>query len=309
MDEKIKTHGVMNKNDGNTHEVQRSTLLEIAAQLEEAAASASSPTMSKRAMTQSLTERLASSIANYPDVRRSVYVKVLVTTGYYKERNAQKIVKSAYDKSKSIAANRPYTEAAKPKITSSSFMSNFTNREVVNPTQPNPPTKQTPVSVSYLSDYVKLLPETLPRPICAIVRPEERSEAMQINLQRLRNELFLPGTDRFIKQLRYQAPVTSNNPFGLYQLAAPHREKIRYGAIWDAIGNNDIPPLWFPAILPYLAEEGLLEYYKVESDLVAELEQARQTYLSDGVLQAYDRKSTFIPRTKPPHAPDGYVCT
>jgi hypothetical protein len=103
MDEKIKTHGAMNKNDGNTHEVQRSTLLEIAAQLEEAAASASSPTMSKRAMTQSLTERLASSIANYPDVRRSVYVKVLVTTGYYKERNAQKIVKSAYDKSKSIA--------------------------------------------------------------------------------------------------------------------------------------------------------------------------------------------------------------
>lgn len=160
-----------------------------------------------------------------------------------------------------------------------------------------------------LTEYVKLLPETLPRPIRTIVRPKERSEAMKNNLQNLRNELFLPDTDRFIRQLRYQAPSTSNNPYGLYQPSAPNTEKSCYAEIWGAIGNNNIPPLWFPAILPYLAEEGLLEYYNVNPDLVIKFEQIRQTYLSDGLLQAYDRNSLFIPTTKPPHAPDGYVYT
>jgi hypothetical protein len=165
----------------------------------------------------------------------------------------------------------------------------------------------TPIPECNLTEYVRALPETLPRPIRSIVRPEKRSEVMQINLQRLRNELFLPDTDRFVKQSRYQAPVTSDNPYGMYQLSASNPEKQRYGLIWDAIGNNNIPPLWFPAILPYLAEEGLLEYYKVNIGLVGELEQIRQTYLSDGVLPVYDRNSTFIPMTKPPHAPDSYV--
>ncbi len=297
----------MNKNDGDTHEVQRSTLLEIAAQLEEAAASASSATMSKRAMTQSLTERLAIGIASHPDVRRSVYVKVLVTTGYYQERNAQKIVKKAYDKSKSIVAGRLDMEAMKPTVTRSSVLRDLARREPINTTPPNPPTEQTLVSVRDLSEYVLALPETLPRPIRSIVRPEKRSEAMQVNLQRLRNELFLPDTDRFVKQLRYQAPVTSDNPYGMYQFSTSNAEKQRYGALWDAIGNNQVPPLWFPEILPYLAEEGLLEYYKVNIGLVRELEHIRQTYLSDGVLQAYDRNNTFIPMTKPLHASDSYV--
>lgn len=265
--------------------------------------------VTERSVGDTLARFLARGMADNPDsdITDTAYIQEYIQSGFTRF-TAKRIVVKARALSKTMKA-RPVEEAARPITTIDTRPVTPGHRISVPAPVPTYPQPATVIPECNITDYVKVLPETLPRPIRTIVQPEERSKAKQINLQNLHNELFLTGTDRFIKQLRYQAPVTSNNPFGLYQLAAPNPEKIRYGAIWDAIGNNDIPPLWFPAILPYLAEEGLLEYYKVNTGLVAELEQARQTYLSDGVLQAYDRLSTFIPKTKPPYAPDGYVCT
>lgn len=304
MNEKRKTHGAM-----TIHQI-----FEIDAKIGDLYKNGEPGVVAERSVGTAIAKLMARRMANggKAHIGDGAHVQQLMQCGFAKT-TAKRIVKKA----RNLATDLPPMPDPKGTPPAPQETSRPSPKEKVADSRQNVPSvprpdsnlPAAPIPESDLTDYVKALPETLPLPICTIARPEVQSTVKQVNLQNLHNELFSPGTDRFIKQLRYQAPVTSNNPFGLYQLAAPHREKIRYGAIWDAIGNNDIPPLWFPAILPYLAEEGLLEYYKVEPDLVAELEQARQTYISDGVLQAYDRKSTFIPRTKPPHAPDGYVCT
>ena len=133
------------------------------------------------------------------------------------------------------------------------------------------------------SDYVRALPGTLPKP-SKIWAPEYNlKEKKKISLKTVRPDLF--GRE-FDKSLNGLDDVTPGNAFGRFN---PNPIIGKYPGVWDGVGYFDVPPTILAECLPYLAEEGLLEFHKVPLSAVLELEDLRQMYIRKGQIQAYDR--------------------
>jgi hypothetical protein len=134
-----------------------------------------------------------------------------------------------------------------------------------------------------LTEYVRKLPDTLPKPIRNIPVEYNVKERKKVSLASLRPDIF----DReFEKSLRSLAPVTPGNAFGRYD---PNPDLDKYPHTWDAVGNYHVPPNILAECLPYMAEEGLLEFHKVPLRAVQELEELRQLYIKKGMIGEYDR--------------------
>jgi hypothetical protein len=134
-----------------------------------------------------------------------------------------------------------------------------------------------------ITEYVRKLPATLPKPIRKIPVEYNIKERKKVSLMSLRPDIF----DReFERSLRGLAPVTPGNAFGRYD---PNPDLDKYPHIWDAVGNYHVPPNILAECLPYMAEEGLLEFHKVPLYAVQELEELRQLYIKKGLIGEYDR--------------------
>ena len=133
------------------------------------------------------------------------------------------------------------------------------------------------------SDYVLSLPDTLPKPIKTWAPEYNLKEKKKISLKTVRPDLF--GRE-FDKSLNGLCDVTPGNAFGRFN---PNPIIGKYPGVWDGVGFFEVPPTVLAECLPYLAEEGLLEFHKVPLSAVLELEDLRQMYIRKGQIPAYDR--------------------
>ncbi|PZD81817.1 hypothetical protein DN052_01705 [Acidithiobacillus ferrooxidans] len=133
------------------------------------------------------------------------------------------------------------------------------------------------------SDYVGALPGTLPKPIKLWAPEYNRKEKKKISLKTVRPDLF--GRE-FDKSLNGLAAITPGNALGRFN---PNPIISKYPGVWDGIGYYDVSPDLLAECLPYLAEEGLLEFHNVPLSAVLELEEMRQMYIEKGLIQPYDR--------------------
>ncbi len=134
-----------------------------------------------------------------------------------------------------------------------------------------------------LSDYVRALPDTLPKPRKVWACEFKIKVKKEISLKTVRSDLF--GRE-FDKSLNGLAKVAPGNAFGRFN---PNPVIGKYSEVWDGVGYFDVPPDVLAECLPYLAEEGLLEFHKVPLVAVRELEEMRQLYIEKGRIQDYDR--------------------
>ncbi|WP_428946854.1 hypothetical protein ACQUQQ_08615 [Acidithiobacillus ferrooxidans] len=133
------------------------------------------------------------------------------------------------------------------------------------------------------SDYVRSLPDVLPKPNRAW-EPEHNIKVKKaISLKTVRPELF--GRE-FDKSLNGLDAVTPGNALGRFN---PNPIIGKYPGVWDGVGYFDVPETVLAECLPYLAEEGLLEFHNVPLSAVLALEEIRQVGIDQGRIQAYDR--------------------
>lgn len=286
MNEKRKTHGAM-----TIHQI-----FEIDAKIGDLYKNGEPGVVAERSVGTAIAKLMARRMANSgkAHIDDVAHVQQLMQCGFAKT-TAKRIVKKA----RNLATDLPPMPDPKGTPPATQETSHPSPKEKVANSHQNVPSVPRPdsnlpattISESDLTDYVKALPETLPRPKQIRERENNIKTRGFFTLKTLRNEFF--ATEKFTEAVKYHAKITSENPFGSYQLAAGAAEKRRYAALWDAIGHNDVPPIWFPAILPYLAEEGLLEYHQVGLELVKTLEEQRQSLIRHGLLQEYNRDVPF----------------
>lgn len=104
--------------------------------------------------------------------------------------------------------------------------------------------------------------------------PEKPAHKRGDNLSRNYPEIFA-GYERF----NHKRKETPENEKGAYFASNP--EIIRYGNIWQAVGFQMVPED-LPKILPELQATGLLELYRVDADVIRELEEERKVLLDAG---------------------------
>jgi hypothetical protein len=244
-------------------------------------------------MADFLSRKLARSIAHHPDVRNNAYIRELVDNGFAK-RNAQKIVWAARKLSRSIPVDTSVIHAspAGPATTHGSEIA-----------RASPATAKVPAASGMggggekgdsfpvawsdpcgnWSDYVRSLPDALPRPVRTWAEEHKIKVKKEISLKTVRPDLF--GRE-FNKSLNGLVSRSPDNALGRFN---PNPIIGKYPGVWDGVGYFDVPETVLAECLPYLAEEGLLEFHKVPLSAVLALEEIRQVGIDQGQIQAYDR--------------------
>ena len=221
---------------------------------------------------------------------RSEYVQSLIRGGFHRS-TAFEIVKIAFEMAaeRHEIAMRKIPSAAKHASTQSGSMVSVTATVPVASGCENEGKKGKAFPVAYSdpdgnwSDYVSALPDTLPKPSKVWATEYNLKEKKKISLKTVRSDLF--GRE-FDKSLNGLAAITPGNALGRFN---PNPIIGKYSEVWDGVGYFDVPPDVLAECLPYLAEEGLLEFHKVPLSAVLELEDLRQMYIRKGQIQAYDR--------------------
>ena len=132
------------------------------------------------------------------------------------------------------------------------------------------------------SDYVLSLPDALPRPRRTWEPEHDINIKKKISLKTVRPDLF---GDEFDKSLNGLVKGVAGNALGRFN---PNPIIGKYPGVWSGIGHFDVPDTVLAECLPYLAEEGLLEFHKVPLSVVRELEEMRQVGIDQGRIPAYD---------------------
>ena len=240
-------------------------------------------------MADFLSRKLARSIAHHPDVRNSAYIRELVDNGFAK-RNAQKIVWTARKLSRSMPVD-PSVIHAGPATTHGSEIAHASpaTAKVAAASGLSGRDKDLTFPVAWSdpcgnwSDYVLSLPDALPRPTKLWAAEYDMKVKKTISLKTVRPDLF--GRE-FDKSLDGLVAMTPGNAFGRFN---PNPIIGKYPGVWDGVGYYDVPDIILAECLPYLAEEGLLEFHDVPASAVRILEDLRQLRISKGEIRAYDR--------------------
>jgi hypothetical protein len=281
--------------------------LELVERLDKIATVGAPSVIPNKDLANFISSKLAKSIAYHPDVRNTAYIQELMDSGFTK-RNAQKIVWQARSLAKKMSVDIPVIQPvrdrpaasieASTKPVDSAPSSSVGEKGKRESEARTAGAAGAAVAVAagaagaevagadadgVLTEYVRKLPATLPKPIRKIPVEYNIKERKKVSLASLRPDIF----DReFEKSLRGLAPVTPGNAFGRYD---PNPDLDKYPHTWDAVGNYHVPPNILAECLPYMAEEGLLEFHKVPLRAVQELEELRQLYIKKGLIGEYDR--------------------
>ena len=243
-------------------------------------------------MADFLSRKLARSIAHHPDVRNNAYIRELVDNGFAK-RNAQKIVWAARKLSRSMPVDPSviHASSAGPATTHGSEIVHASPATAKVPAASGMSGREKdltfPVAWSdpcgNWSEYVRSLPDVLPKPNRTWAEENSIKVKKVISLKTVRPELF--GRD-FNQSLNGLVSCTPDNALGRYN---PNSIIGKYPGVWNGVGYFDVPETVLAECLPYLAEEGLLEFHKVPLSAVLALEEIRQVGIDQGRIQAYDR--------------------
>ncbi|MBN6739906.1 hypothetical protein JKG47_05030 [Acidithiobacillus sp. MC6.1] len=150
-------------------------------------------------------------------------------------------------------------------------------------------------ALGHLSDYVLAFPETLPKPSQILPFEPQIKIREKTTLKSIREDLFTQEYG-LTRRLENRAEITAMNPCGFFEPnghtgsgAAAIEDFGLFTAMRGAIGEWRIDQPQLAEFLPYLADEGLLEYHSVSLKAVRKLEDMRQRLIANGTIQEYDR--------------------
>ncbi len=270
----------------------------------------------KRLEIKALKEQIARTMALSPTLPDSYYVYRLVDKGF-KLATGRRIVKKARAMSATIEVpvliQQPATKpspvpasggvvvAGKEKGTEATVSA---ASPVITPAVPEEPGAKPNLEITYennshalghWSDYILTLPETLPKPSQSLAYEPQIKVRQKTTLKSIRKDLFTQEYG-LTKRLENRCEITTHNPCGFFEPnghsgggAAAAEDFRLFTAMREAVGEYRIAQPQLAEFLPYLADEGLLEYHRVSLEAVRKLEDMRQRRIKMGVIQEYDR--------------------
>ncbi len=299
--------------------------LKIAESLKKTAAIGAPSSIPRRNLASFLTQELAKAIAYHPGTPNSAYVEELMRNGIAK-RNAKKITWNARKLAATIEAPvvvqqptaSPATKPAHVQAPASGSGVVVVGKENWMAPVPAPETasgkpeetewkpnlaftgENNSYALGHWSDYILSIPATLPKPKKPLEFEPNINERKKMTLKSIRKDIFNEEYG-LLKRLEHRCEVTAQNPKGFYE---PHghgatmKDFSTYSEVRTAIGENRIEATHLAEFLPYLAEEGLLEYHKVPLKVVQDLEELRQGRIAMGTIPEYNPDvGPTLPRT------------
>ncbi|MBN6742350.1 hypothetical protein JKG47_17880 [Acidithiobacillus sp. MC6.1] len=291
--------------------------LQIVERLKNTAKIGAPSSMPRRNLSGFLTRELAKAMALHPGTPNSAYINELMSTGFTK-RNAREIAFNARRLAATIEVpvliQQPATKPSPVPVPTSGgvvvagkekvpeVMTSAAS-PVITPAVSEEPKAKPNLTITHennshalghYSDYILAMPETLPKPHHSL--PLEPLKVRQkTTLKSIRKDLFTQEYG-LTGRLENRSEITAMNPCGFFEpsgdsLSGPHaREDFRlFTAMRGAMGEWRIDQPQLAEFLPYLADEGLLEYHSVSLEAVRKLEDMRQRLIANGTIQEYDR--------------------
>ncbi|MBU2755555.1 hypothetical protein HFU84_13345 [Acidithiobacillus sp. CV18-2] len=295
--------------------------LQIVERLKDAAKTGAPTSMPRRSLSGFLTRELAKAIAFHPSTQNGAYIKELMDSGFTK-RNARAIVFNARKLAATIevpvVVQQPAASPAPAPVVAPAPATAPTSgggvvvgkekgaeatASVAGPTpaaegrKPNLliTYENNSYALGHLSDYVLAIPETLPRP--SRILPFEANSVLRkkTTLKSIRKDLFTQEYG-LTSRLENRSEITAMNPRGFFEPnghagagPAAIEDFNLFSSVRTAIGEWRIAQPQLAEFLPYLADEGLLEYHAVSLKAIRKLEDMRQRLIANGTIQEYDR--------------------